>query len=198
MGGVSVPSQSWTQSLSPFSLEKGLRMKSHVSFWSFFFTAMLIDLIKLIEKTKCVSHPPLLLLCSTVTLNWPHHLFDIRPTPRRKMAYSTSFFERDIPNLWLLIMKRNTWSAVVDLCNDWLLSVSYARARMRKSLREVSDSNAQGPVRTTTKIEFGVCKKGEKFVITNFFVFVILFASKTRSVNYGLFNWPRCQNSSRS
>ena len=49
---------------------------------------------------------------------------------------------------------------------------------MRKSLREVSDSNAQGPVRTTTKIEFGVCKKGEKFVITNFFVFVILFASR--------------------
>ena len=44
------------------------------------------------------------------------------------------------------------------------------------------------------KIEFRVCKKREKFVITIFFVFVILFASKTRNVNYGLFNWPGCQN----
>ena len=116
MGGVSVPSQSWTQSLSPFSLEKGLRMKSHVSFWSFFFPAMLIDLIKLIEKTKCVSHPPLLLLCGTFPLNWPHHLFDIRPTLRRKMAI-----------LNFLFRERHTQSLIVNYemryleCSGWFM-----------------------------------------------------------------------------
>lgn len=32
------------------------------------------------------------------------------------------------------------------------------------------------------KIEFGVCKKSEKFVITNFFVFVTLFACETQEI----------------
>ena len=32
------------------------------------------------------------------------------------------------------------------------------------------------------EIEFAVCKKREKFVITNFFVFVTLFASDTREI----------------
>ena len=51
------------------------------------------------------------------------------------------------------------------------------------------------------KIEFGVCKTREKFVITNFFVFVTLFASETReifhftkNVNYRHFNRPFYQN----
>ena len=150
------------------------------------------------KNQMCFTSPTVAALQHSSPKLTPSFVWHKTHTAEKNGHTSTSFFETDIPNLWLLIMKCATWSAVVDLCNDWLLSVSYARARTRKSLREVSDSNAQGPVRTTTKIEFGVCKKGEKFVITNFFVFVILFASKTRSVNYGLFNWPRCQNSSRS
>ena len=40
-----------------------------------------------------------------------------------------------------------------------------------------------GPLRTTTKIEFGVCKKFENVLVTNFFfVFATLFTSEINEI----------------
>ena len=90
-----------------------------------FFTAMLIEPYQINWKNQmCFSSPTVAALQHSSPKLTPSFVWHKTHTAEKNGHTSTSFFETDIPNLWLLIMKCASWSAVVDLCNGWLLSTS--------------------------------------------------------------------------